>query len=67
MDFVEGVQNELLNIDESIHIPITRAEFTVLKSAFSFILPYLLGWHAFANSTKPDATSSVTNANRIYG
>ncbi|KAK8522257.1 hypothetical protein V6N12_055974 [Hibiscus sabdariffa] len=43
-----SVQNELLNIDESIHIPITRAEFTVLKSAFSFILPYLLGWHAFA-------------------
>ncbi|KAK8477649.1 hypothetical protein V6N11_007571 [Hibiscus sabdariffa] len=48
-----SVQSNLLNIDESIHIPITRAEFTVLKSAFSFILPYLLGWHAFADSTKP--------------
>ncbi|KAL4347757.1 hypothetical protein GQ457_17G026630 [Hibiscus cannabinus] len=29
------VENKLLNIDESIQIPITRAEFTVLKSAFS--------------------------------
>ncbi|KAK8493707.1 hypothetical protein V6N12_019294 [Hibiscus sabdariffa] len=62
-----GVQNKLLNMDESIYIPITRAEFTVLKSAFSFILPYLLGWHAFANSTKPDETSRVNNANPRYG
>ncbi|KAK8518570.1 hypothetical protein V6N12_011822 [Hibiscus sabdariffa] len=61
------VQNKLLNIDESIRIPITRAEFTVLKSAFSFILPYLLGWHAFADSTKPDVTNRMNNANLIYG
>ncbi|KAK8503664.1 hypothetical protein V6N12_024836 [Hibiscus sabdariffa] len=31
MDFVEGVENKLVNTDESIHIHITRAEFTVLK------------------------------------
>ncbi|KAE8663221.1 Single-stranded DNA-binding protein WHY1 [Hibiscus syriacus] len=62
-----GVQNKLVNMDESIYIPITLAEFTVLKSAFSFILPYLLGWHAFANSTKPDEASRVNNANPRYG
>ncbi|KAB1208014.1 Single-stranded DNA-binding protein WHY1, chloroplastic [Morella rubra] len=31
----EGVQNKLLNVDESIYIPITRAEYTVLISAFN--------------------------------
>ncbi|XVE91434.1 hypothetical protein REPUB_Repub01dG0009400 [Reevesia pubescens] len=62
-----GVQNKLVNVDENIYIPITRAEFTVLNSAFNFILPYLLGWHAFANSIKPDETSRMNNASPRYG
>ncbi|MBO8831400.1 hypothetical protein INO48_14060, partial [Staphylococcus aureus] len=48
-----SVQNKLLNVDENIYIPVTRAEFAVLTSAFNFVLPYLIGWHAFANSIKP--------------
>ncbi|KAF2302409.1 hypothetical protein GH714_036212 [Hevea brasiliensis] len=62
-----SVQNKLLNMDESIYIPITRAEYTVLTSAFNYILPYLLGWHAFANSIKPDDHSRVNNASPRYG
>ncbi|GKV22430.1 hypothetical protein SLEP1_g32305 [Rubroshorea leprosula] len=62
-----SVQNKLINVDESIYIPITRAEFTVLNSAFNFLLPYLIGWHAFANSIKPDETSGVNFANARYG
>lgn len=54
-----SVQNRLLNVDESIYIPITKAEFAILNSAFNFILPYLIGWHAFANAIKPaDSTRS---------
>ncbi|KAJ4973681.1 hypothetical protein NE237_006855 [Protea cynaroides] len=34
-----SVQNKILNVDENIYIPITKAEFTVLVSAFNFILP----------------------------
>ncbi|EHA8590278.1 single-stranded DNA-binding protein WHY1, chloroplastic [Cocos nucifera] len=30
-----GVQNRLLNVDESIYIPITKAEFAILNSAFN--------------------------------
>ncbi|MQM21825.1 hypothetical protein Taro_054870, partial [Colocasia esculenta] len=30
-----SVQNRLLNLDENIYIPITRAEFTVLNSIFN--------------------------------
>ncbi|KAG2409484.1 Single-stranded DNA-binding protein [Vigna angularis] len=33
----------------------------------NFIMPYLLGWHTFANSIKPEDTSGVNNANPRYG
>ncbi|KAJ8773711.1 hypothetical protein K2173_006361 [Erythroxylum novogranatense] len=62
-----SVQNKLLNMDESIYIPVTRAEYTVLISAFNYILPYLLGWHAFANSIAPEDTSRANNATPRYG
>ncbi|XP_044491240.1 single-stranded DNA-binding protein WHY1, chloroplastic-like [Mangifera indica] len=62
-----NVQSKLINLDESIYIPITRAEYTVLISAFNYILPYLLGWHAYANSIKPDDTSRANSANPRYG
>ncbi|CAA6672759.1 unnamed protein product [Spirodela intermedia] len=47
-----SVQNRLQNVDENIYIPITRAEFSVLNSAFNFVIPYFLGWHAFVDSMK---------------
>ncbi|KFK33458.1 hypothetical protein AALP_AA5G016000 [Arabis alpina] len=62
-----SVQNKLLNVDENIYIPITKAEFAVLISAFNFILPHLIGWNAFANSIKPEETSRVNNASPKYG
>ncbi|CAK9137093.1 unnamed protein product [Ilex paraguariensis] len=62
-----SVQNKLINVDESIYIPITKAEYTVLMSAFNFIVPYLLGWNTFANSIKPEDTSRMTNANHRSG
>ncbi|KAG9451871.1 hypothetical protein H6P81_004775 [Aristolochia fimbriata] len=62
-----SVQNRLLNVDESIYIPITKAEFTVLTSAFNFILPYLLGWHAFGNTIGPDESGRSNNASPRSG
>uniref|UniRef100_A0A2P2K4F7 Uncharacterized protein n=1 Tax=Rhizophora mucronata TaxID=61149 RepID=A0A2P2K4F7_RHIMU len=62
-----SVQNKLLNMDESIYIPVTKAEYTVLVSAFNYILPYLLGWHAFANSIRLNDTSRTNNATPRYG
>ncbi|XP_010527874.1 PREDICTED: single-stranded DNA-binding protein WHY1, chloroplastic-like [Tarenaya hassleriana] len=62
-----SVQNKLLNMDESIYIPISRAEFTVIVTALNFILPYLLGWHAFVNSTRPDDSNRLNNASPRYG
>ncbi|XP_010551512.1 PREDICTED: single-stranded DNA-binding protein WHY1, chloroplastic-like [Tarenaya hassleriana] len=62
-----SVQNKLLNVDESIYIPVTRAELAVLVSAFNFILPYLMGWHAFASSTKLEDANHTNNASPSYG
>lgn len=61
-----SVQNKILNVDESIYIPITKAEYAILISAFNFILPYLLGWHAFANSIKPDDMGRMNNSGADY-
>lgn len=58
-----SVQNKLVNVDENIYIPITKAEFTVLVTSFNFILPYLLGWHTLANSTRPEDVSRLNNVN----
>ncbi|XP_061338815.1 single-stranded DNA-binding protein WHY1, chloroplastic [Gastrolobium bilobum] len=62
-----SVQNKLENTNESIIIPVTRAEFAVFSSIFNFIMPYLLGWHAFANSIIPQDSSRVNNANPRSG
>ncbi|KAL3824162.1 hypothetical protein ACJIZ3_020191 [Penstemon smallii] len=62
-----SVQNKIINLDESIYIPITKAEFAVLVSALNFILPYLLGWHTFANTLRPDDANRANNANPRSG
>ncbi|CAA6671702.1 unnamed protein product [Spirodela intermedia] len=59
-----SVQNRILNVDDSVYIPITKAEFAVLKSAFNFIIPYLLGWHTFGNSIRPEDSARLNNNHR---
>ncbi|CAM8912768.1 unnamed protein product [Rhodiola kirilowii] len=58
-----SVQIKLMNVDESIYIPINKAELAVLVSALKFILPYLLGWNAYANSITPENSlrGNITN------
>ncbi|XP_057777121.1 single-stranded DNA-binding protein WHY1, chloroplastic isoform X2 [Salvia miltiorrhiza] len=58
-----SVQNKITNVDEKIYIPITKAEFAVLVSSFNFVLPYLLGWHTFANSIKPEDANRLNSTN----
>ncbi|KAK9064540.1 hypothetical protein SSX86_015922 [Deinandra increscens subsp. villosa] len=62
-----SVQNKLINMDESIYIPVTKAEFAILISAFNFAVPYLLGWHTFVNSINPEGTAGLNNANSRSG
>lgn len=58
-----SVQNKLQNLDESILLPVTKAEYTLLMSAFNYVVPYFMGWHAFTNSIRPEAS----NANSSFG
>ncbi|XP_019164913.1 PREDICTED: single-stranded DNA-binding protein WHY1, chloroplastic-like isoform X2 [Ipomoea nil] len=57
-----SVQNKLINVDENIYIPVSKAEFAVLVSAFNFVLPYLLGWHTFVSSVGPEDANYANNA-----
>ncbi|KAH1259937.1 Single-stranded DNA-binding protein WHY1, chloroplastic [Glycine max] len=54
-------------IQESIFLPVTRADLEVLRSLFNCIMPYLLGWNAFGNSIKPEVYSQVNSTNPRYG
>ncbi|KAH0863965.1 hypothetical protein HID58_081176 [Brassica napus] len=35
--------------------------------SLDFVLPYLIGWHAFANSIKPEEANRTSNASPNYG
>ncbi|XP_021746193.1 single-stranded DNA-binding protein WHY1, chloroplastic-like [Chenopodium quinoa] len=62
-----SVQNKLLNLDENVYIPISKAEFAVLVTAFNFVLPYLLGWNVFADNIKPDDSNRINSSNTRTG
>ncbi|KAG5522387.1 hypothetical protein RHGRI_034538 [Rhododendron griersonianum] len=57
-----SVLNKLINMEESIFIPVSRGEYAVL-----FILPYLLGWNTFADSVRPQHTRRMNNASPRSG
>ncbi|KAK4741378.1 hypothetical protein SAY87_024966 [Trapa incisa] len=62
-----SVQNKMVNLDENISIPVTKAELTVLVSAFNFILPYLVGWHAYAETIRVDSGQRANDTTTRYG
>jgi hypothetical protein len=66
-----SIQNKIVNENESIILPVTKADLAVLRSLFKFIVPYLKGWHTFANSISPEysavANTVSNNANPRYG
>jgi len=61
------VSDRILNIDESLFLPITKGEFSVMQSAFNFILPYLMGWHAYMDSTKPNESGHFMSGSPSIG
>uniref|UniRef100_A0A803L1J7 Uncharacterized protein n=1 Tax=Chenopodium quinoa TaxID=63459 RepID=A0A803L1J7_CHEQI len=67
LQYIQGVQNKLLNLDENVYIPISKAEFAVLVTAFNFVLPYLLGWNVFADNIKPDDSNRINSSNTRTG
>lgn len=62
-----SVLNTLINMEESIFVPVTKGEYAVLVSLFNFVLPYLLGWNTLADSARPEDTIRSNNANPRSG
>ncbi|XP_077249689.1 WHIRLY 2 [Tasmannia lanceolata] len=52
------VVNSTLKTNERFSVPVSKAEFAVMRSAFSFILPHIMGWGRIAN---PEPTSMTLN------
>ncbi|KAL8093215.1 single-stranded DNA-binding protein WHY2, mitochondrial-like [Apium graveolens] len=46
-----SVVNNILKISDRFTIPVTRAEFAVMRTAFSFVLPHILGWDQYTNQS----------------
>ncbi|KAK9167809.1 hypothetical protein Scep_003000 [Stephania cephalantha] len=49
--FTLTVVNSLLKTNERFTVPVTKAEFTVMQTSFSFMLPYIMGWHQLSSQS----------------
>lgn len=58
-----SVMNSQLKTNERVTIPVTKAEFAVIRSAFSFALPHLLGWDRII-SPQFEGSSSPAHLNK---
>uniref|UniRef100_A0A7N0ZQU6 Uncharacterized protein n=1 Tax=Kalanchoe fedtschenkoi TaxID=63787 RepID=A0A7N0ZQU6_KALFE len=46
--FSLSVANNILKTSERLTVPVTSAEFAVMRTAFSFALPHIMGWDRIA-------------------
>ncbi|KAM7508149.1 hypothetical protein LguiA_018602 [Lonicera macranthoides] len=44
-----SVVNNILKTNERFTVPVTTAEFAVMRTAFSFALPHVMGWDQYMN------------------
>ncbi|KAI5065350.1 hypothetical protein GOP47_0020045 [Adiantum capillus-veneris] len=56
-----NMTNKYNNVEMHLTVPVTKGEFAVMRSSFNFMIPYLMGWHAYVN---PSAIQSGAN-NRV--
>ncbi|PWA96301.1 single-stranded DNA-binding protein [Artemisia annua] len=49
-----SVANNILKTNERFTVPVTSAEFAVMREAFSFALPHIMGW-AHSTNQLPDS------------
>ncbi|KAJ7549554.1 hypothetical protein O6H91_07G058100 [Diphasiastrum complanatum] len=62
-----NVSNRLEQFEGRLSIPISRAEFAVIRSTVNYMIPHLMGWHVFIDPLQLDNTmlseeSSLNNA-----
>ncbi|XP_022773575.1 single-stranded DNA-binding protein WHY2, mitochondrial [Durio zibethinus] len=57
------VTNNILKSNERFNVPLTTAEFAVLKTACSFALPHIIGWDWLINQSRNDMAGSPSKVN----
>ncbi|GKV12298.1 hypothetical protein SLEP1_g23465 [Rubroshorea leprosula] len=62
--FSLNVHNNILKSNERFSVPITAAEFAVMKTACSFALPHLMGWHRLTNQSPRGLGGSSSKVDR---
>ncbi|CAJ2631405.1 unnamed protein product [Trifolium pratense] len=55
-----NVVNTLLNTKDNFSVPVTTAEFAVMKTACSFALPHIMGWDHLTSPTNQQSSGKVS-------
>ncbi|KAK1396415.1 Single-stranded DNA-binding protein WHY2, mitochondrial [Heracleum sosnowskyi] len=54
-----SVVNNVQKISERVTVPVTKAEFAVMRTAFSFALPHIMGWDRYINQPPKSVENSA--------
>lgn len=54
-----SVVNNVQKINERVTVPVTKAEFAVMRTAFSFALPHIMGWDRYINQPPKSIENSA--------
>ncbi|PKI55068.1 hypothetical protein CRG98_024534 [Punica granatum] len=58
-----SVVNNLLKSMDRITVPVTTAEFAVMKTACSFALPHIMGWDRYTSHQRPRVGENPSKVN----
>ncbi|XP_075485635.1 single-stranded DNA-binding protein WHY2, mitochondrial [Primulina tabacum] len=53
-----NVVNNILKTNDRLVVPVTTAEFAVMRTAFTFALPHIMGWDKYTNQHPQHASLS---------
>ncbi|GKD39235.1 single-stranded DNA-binding protein WHY2, mitochondrial, partial [Tanacetum coccineum] len=62
-----SVANNILKTNERFTVPVTTAEFAVMREAFSFALPHIMGWARSTNQLPDNAGEDSSKVRRQLG
>ncbi|KAL8167094.1 hypothetical protein V2J09_008593 [Rumex salicifolius] len=63
--FSLNVVNNIQQTNERLTVPVTTAEFAVIRTSFSYALPHLLGWDLFSNNQPKESKNAVYKDNKF--
>ncbi|XP_048138095.1 single-stranded DNA-binding protein WHY2, mitochondrial [Rhodamnia argentea] len=59
-----SVTNNILKTNERFTVPVTAAEFAVMKTACSFALPHIMGWDRYTNNLRHGADENPSKVDK---